>query len=89
MILTIYLVIINFLAYVIMGSDKKRAKKRQRRTPEKTLFLLALFGGSLGIYTGMKSFHHKTKHNHFTIGIPIILFVQIGILVFILEVVSA
>ncbi|MFC0557888.1 DUF1294 domain-containing protein [Halalkalibacter alkalisediminis] len=84
MILTVYLVIINFIAYITMGSDKTRAKKRQRRIPEKTLFLLALFGGSLGIYTGMKSFRHKTKHASFTIGIPIILFVQIGILVFIL-----
>ncbi|WP_227936641.1 DUF1294 domain-containing protein [Alkalihalobacillus deserti] len=84
MILTVYLVIINLVAYVLMGTDKSRAKKHQKRIPERTLFLFALFGGSLGVYTGMKSFRHKTKHNSFKIGTPIILFAQIGILVFIL-----
>ncbi|ARK31677.1 DUF1294 domain-containing protein [Halalkalibacter krulwichiae] len=89
MILTVYLFAVNLLAYVIMGMDKARAKKRQRRIREKTLFLLAFFGGSLGIYVGMRAFRHKTKHKSFTIGIPIILFAQIAVLIFILQVVSA
>jgi uncharacterized membrane protein YsdA (DUF1294 family) len=72
-----------------MGLDKARAKQRQRRISERTLFLLAFLAGSIGIYIGMKSFRHKTKHKSFSIGVPIILFAQIGLLVFILQFVSA
>ncbi|KHF41026.1 DUF1294 domain-containing protein [Halalkalibacter okhensis] len=89
MIITIYFLFVNFLAFVIMGMDKAKAKNRQRRVPEKTLFCLAFIGGSVGIYAGMKRFRHKTRHKNFVYGIPIIILTQISVLVFILFKVSA
>lgn len=63
-----------------MFSDKQKAKHHRWRIPEKTLFLLALLGGSLGTTMGMHCFHHKTRHWYFRIGMPLILLIQIGIL---------
>ncbi|WP_431308942.1 DUF1294 domain-containing protein [Halalkalibacter lacteus] len=83
-ILIIYFIIINLLAFFIMRMDKTRAKRRERRVPERTLFMLAIFGGSLGIFAGMKSFRHKTKHKSFAIGIPFIFLTQLAVVVFIL-----
>ena len=78
-ILFVYLLVMNVAAFLIMGADKKRAIAQKRRIPEKTLFLLALLGGSLGAYMGMQSFRHKTKHLKFTIGLPAILVVHLAL----------
>ncbi len=75
----VWLVIINLVAFAIFGIDKKRAKKGQWRIPEKTLFLSAILGGSIGAILGMYFFRHKTKHWYFRIGIPAILIAQIVI----------
>ncbi|WP_308807690.1 DUF1294 domain-containing protein [Alkalicoccobacillus plakortidis] len=67
-----------------MYRDKQLAIKQKRRTPEKTLLLIALFGGSLGSFIGMRVCRHKTKHPKFSIGLPILILVHISILLFIL-----
>lgn len=68
-----------------MYSDKKRAIKKKYRIPEKTLFLVALVGGSLGTTLGMETFRHKTKHWYFKWGMPTILGLQIIILVLVMK----
>ena len=73
-----YLLAINLLAFLIYGADKRKAKRDQWRVPEKTLFLLALLGGSVGALAGMKVFHHKTRKWYFRFGIPLILILQIA-----------
>ncbi len=77
----IYLGLINLLGFFAMFLDKQKAKRNKWRIPEKTLFLLAVIGGSLGTTLGMHIFHHKTKHWYFKFGMPLILIVQI-ILIF-------
>nr|WP_160037188.1 DUF1294 domain-containing protein [Paenibacillus sp. An7] len=72
----VWFVFINLVAYLVMSEDKRRAQKRRDRVPEKTLFLLAAIGGSLGILIAMYRKRHKTKHSSFTIGIPILLFIN-------------
>jgi uncharacterized membrane protein YsdA (DUF1294 family) len=62
-----------------MYYDKANARKHKRRVPEKTLFLLSLVWGSLGIFLGMYIFRHKTKHPSFVLGVPAIMFLQIFI----------
>ncbi|GIP38528.1 hypothetical protein J31TS4_18080 [Paenibacillus sp. J31TS4] len=74
--LLMYLALINLAAFLQMGRDKAAAKGRRRRTPEKSLFLTALLGGSLGAWIGMEVWRHKTKHASFRFGIPAILFAQ-------------
>ena len=62
------------------GVRVQRGKKAWRRIPERTLFLLASFGGSLGVLGGMYLFRHKTKHKSFVFGVPAILAVQAALI---------
>ena len=75
----IYLILVNAFAAVLMLADKVRAKKKLWRVPEAFLFIIALVGGSLGIWAGMYLCRHKTRHIKFVIGIPLILVLQIVI----------
>ena len=80
--LGIYLLAVNLITFLVFGFDKWKAKRKVkneavRRVPEKTLFLLAAAGGSLGALLGMRAFHHKTLHKAFRFGIPAILALQI------------
>ena len=68
--------IMNMLAFCLMGVDKHRARTRQWRIPERVLFGAALLGGSAGAWAGMYLFHHKTRHWYFVVGMPLILAVQ-------------
>lgn len=77
--LVIYLLLLNMLTFAVYGADKRKAQKDKRRVPEKTLFLLAIIGGSLGALVGMRVFHHKTRHWYFRFGIPVILVLQIAV----------
>ena len=74
-----YLVLINVITFIVYGIDKLKAKKGRWRIPESTLLLLAIIGGSIGAWYGMKVWHHKTLHKKFTYGIPLIMAVQLGI----------
>lgn len=73
----IYLVMINLVGFIVMFTDKQRAIHKKWRIPEKTLFFIAIIGGSLGTIFGMNIFRHKTKHPNFKYGFPIILIIQI------------
>lgn len=73
----IYLVIINFLGFIIMEIDKLKAKRGSRRIPENTLFMFTILGGGVGTILGMYIFRHKTKKKKFTVGMPIILILEI------------
>ncbi len=75
----IYMVMINIVGLFLMFLDKEKAKRQKWRIKERDLFIVAMFGGSLGIWLGMYVFHHKTKHMSFVLGIPILLIIQIVI----------
>lgn len=73
-----YLLAVNLVSFLLMRCDKRRAGRQgARRIPEKTLFLSALLGGSIGAIAGMQVFRHKTKHWYFVWGMPLILIVQV------------
>lgn len=82
--LILYLLIINAAAFLLMLADKHKARKKLRRIPEATLLGAAAIGGSIGALMGMYLVRHKTKHLKFTVGIPVILALQIILLIFIL-----
>ena len=77
-----YLVIINAVGFTIMLADKIKAEKNLWRIPERTLMTIAVLGGSLGVFLGMYTFRHKTKHLQFNLVVPVILSVQILIALF-------
>ena len=82
--LLLYLLIINAASFILMLVDKIKARKNLWRIPERTLILCAVAGGSIGSLAGMYLFRHKTLHPKFTIGIPVILALQVvlgGILI--------
>lgn len=60
-----------------MYIDKNKAKKGNYRISEKTIFIIALLLGAIGVYIGMYKFRHKTKHLSFTVGIPVCIVVNI------------
>ncbi len=80
--LLIYLGIINLIGLFSMFLDKQKAKRGKWRIPEKTLFLLAVIGGSLGTTLGMHMFRHKTKHWYFKFGMPMILIIQFVLILY-------
>lgn len=73
----IYLLVLTLATFIVCGIDKFAAKKQMRRVPEKTLFLLAAIGGSVGMFAGMLTFRHKTQHWYFKFGIPAIIIGQV------------
>ena len=75
--LLIYLLLINALGFLLMLIDKWKARHHRWRIPEATLMGVAALGGSVGSLLGMYTVRHKTKHIKFTVGIPVILVVQI------------
>lgn len=82
--LILYLLIINAAAFLLMLADKHKARKKLWRVPEATLLGAAAIGGSIGALMGMYLVRHKTRHLKFTVGIPVILALQIILLIFIL-----
>ncbi|MBQ3050030.1 MAG: DUF1294 domain-containing protein [Oscillospiraceae bacterium] len=81
-IVTAYLVVMTLVGFILCAVDKSYAKRKgHRRIRERTLFLTAALGGSVGVWAGMYCFRHKTKHMSFVIGIPAILAAQIGIII--------
>lgn len=79
-----YLIAINAITFIIYGIDKWKARKNKWRIPESTLLLLAVFGGSIGAFLGMRVWRHKTMHKKFKYGIPSILVLQIGLLLYLI-----
>jgi len=78
----IYILLINIATFVIYGIDKQKAMKGQWRVSENTLMGLAIIGGSAGALLGMRCFHHKTRKKKFSVGIPLIIILQIGIIIY-------
>ena len=72
-----YLLIINAVGFTLMLLDKYKAKKKRWRIPEATLLGTAAIGGSIGVLLGMYCFRHKTRHPQFSVGVPLILGIQL------------
>lgn len=83
-IIIIYLLIINITTFFTYGIDKWKAKKSKWRIREASLLALAVLGGSIGAWLGMKVWHHKTMHKKFKYGVPAILILQLALLAYII-----
>lgn len=76
-----FIIVESVILLVLMKMDKSRAKRKEWRISEKTLFTIAIFGGACGGVLGMYFFRHKTKHNSFAFGFPLLAAIHIYILV--------
>ena len=64
---------------------KWKAQHSKRRIPEATLLGLAVIGGSMGAWLGMRVWHHKTMHKKFQFGIPLIILAQVALTIWIIN----
>ena len=80
-----YIAVVNIVAFVSYGIDKLKAKRGKRRFSEATLLLMALLGGSIGAWLGVRVWHHKTLHKKFKYGIPAILILQVALILYLLR----
>ena len=81
--LMIYLAAVNVLTFFMYGIDKLKAKRSKWRISEETLLWMAVIGGSIGAWLGIKIWHHKTMHKKFKYGVPAIIILQIAAIVYI------
>ena len=79
--ITIYVFVVSLISIVITIFDKKIAGTGKRRVPEATLLLWSALGGSIAMYFTMHLIRHKTQHNKFMIGIPVIIVLQVALIV--------
>lgn len=77
--LIVYIIAINIVSFMMFGIDKYKARRGQWRISEAALLGVAAIGGSIGSWTGMKVWHHKTLHSKFRYGVPIMLLVHIAL----------
>lgn len=73
------LLALNLITFITYGIDKRKAKKSRWRISESSLLFLALIGGSVGAWLGLKVWRHKTQHKKFYIGIPVMMVVQVAL----------
>lgn len=77
----LFFIMMSIVLCALMAYDKERAKKKEWRVSERTLMVMALFGGAFGGVVGMYLFRHKTKHNQFAFGFPLLAAIHIFLLV--------
>ena len=85
-IVSAYLFLINIIAFVLYGIDKKQARRRKTRIPSAVLLWMARLGGGLGSWFAMSVFHHKKHHSNFKRLVPI--WIMIWLFVFIIVVIA-
>ncbi|WP_302539942.1 DUF1294 domain-containing protein [Holdemanella biformis] len=81
----IYLGIINVVTFIVFAIDKLNAIGHRTRIRIVTLLGLAFMGGSLGGLLAMYLLHHKTKKDYFTVGIPLIMLMQVVVVFYVLN----
>ena len=79
----LYLLMINLIGFFMMWSDKRKAKKGKWRIPEQTLFIVTALGGGIGTIAGMYTFRHKTQKLKFTIGLPVLVILEVVAVIYI------
>ena len=80
-----YLLLVNLLAFALYGIDKRKAKKKAFRIPERTLLWMARLGGGVGSWIGIMLFHHKTKHTNFKVVVPLWTVIWLVVIIFLVD----
>ena len=79
-----YLLVINLMAFVLYGIDKKRAMRNEHRIRESVLLWIARLGGAIGSWLGIKIFRHKTKKTKFRVIVPLWMIIWVVAIVFVI-----
>lgn len=85
MIILIAMLLMSLISFLLMGWDKRCARRGHWRVSEKALFLSAILMGAIGGTLGMKIFRHKTKHWYFKLFFPVLAILQILLVIWALS----
>lgn len=77
-----WILILSAYGFIMMGYDKRQAKNGGWRVPERTLWMIAILGGGPGVYAGMQTFRHKTKHTAFRVGFLVLAIADLAAIVY-------
>ena len=83
---SLYFGIINVIGFAAFALDKKNAVKGRRRIRIVTLLFLSFIGGAIGGLLAMQVFRHKTQTKHFTVGLPLMLVMQVLVIFYCMNV---
>ncbi|MFY8110561.1 DUF1294 domain-containing protein [Flavobacterium sp.] len=72
-----FLLLVNVVAFVLIGYDKIVAQKHKQRIPETTLLTFVFFGGTVGSGLAMLLFRHKTSKTSYLLKFWLILILQL------------
>lgn len=78
MLLLGYLALINLIAFLAYGRDKRHARDGNWRISEGTLLLLALLGGSPASFVAQRLFRHKLRKFSFQLRFWLVVLIQIA-----------
>ena len=84
-ILLIYLGIMNLVTFIVFAIDKVNARANRSRIKIVTLLGLSFAGGSVGGLISMYLFRHKTQKDYFTVGMPLIIVMQVVVLFYVMN----
>jgi uncharacterized membrane protein YsdA (DUF1294 family) len=80
-----YLLAINVVTFAYFGYDKWQAQLSGPRVPERVLLGLALVGGTIGAFLGMRWFHHKTIKLKFQIVFWLLAILKVGVVLLLIK----
>jgi uncharacterized membrane protein YsdA (DUF1294 family) len=69
--------LVNFIAFILIGYDKRLAIRNKKRISEKTLLTWVALGGSIGSSLAMSIFRHKTSKTSYLWKFTGIVFIQV------------
>ena len=81
----IYLAIMNIIAFIAYAVDKIAAIEDTSRIRNVSLLALAFLGGSIGALLAMYTFRHKTSKDYYTVGVPLILIMQVVVIFYLMN----
>ena len=84
-ILLIYLGIMNLVTFIVFAIDKVNARANRSRIKIVTLLGLSFAGGAVGGLISMYLFRHKTQKDYFTVGMPLIIVMQVVVLFYVMN----
>ena len=79
------LMILFFDRKIVFAIDKVNARAHRSRIRIVTLLGLSFAGGSIGGLISMYLFRHKTQKDYFTVGMPLIIIMQIVVIFYVMN----
>ena len=83
--LLFYFIAINIITFIAFGVDKQKAIEQKSRIRIITLLGLSFIGGAIGGWIDMYTFRHKTKKDYFAVGLPLIVFMHIVVILYLMN----